>query len=80
MWTLFGIPVALIIMFLIAGGFGFCVWCKKWTEGEFGYVADVEHGSDGQPLHGFWLQWSRVWEMIGTPLCYPLNKLLGRMK
>lgn len=72
------------LLFLSAGAFGFCTWCKKWVEpendGEYGYVADVEHDNSGKPETGFWLQWSRVWETIGTPLCLPVNKFLGRLK
>jgi hypothetical protein len=76
------IAVALFgVAFLAAGAFGFCVWCKKWTEGEVGYVADVEHGDDGLPLTGWRLETSRIVEgYIGTPLCTRINRALGRVK
>lgn len=70
-----------VALFLTAGAFGFCHWCEQWAENEWGYMADVEHGSDGRPLTGWRLQSSRIIEgFIGTPLCWPVNKLLGRLR
>jgi hypothetical protein len=86
-----GIPLGLFVFFLIVfivmGSFGFCAYCKNFTneaehgkfEGGFTFVGDdIEHDSVGNPLSGWRLRLSQISEMIFFPLCYPINKLLGR--
>jgi hypothetical protein len=73
-------------LFLGAGAFGFCGWCKNFTnerehgefEGGFRYVADQEHDADGKALTGWRLEFSRRMEQLFFPPCYVVNKLLGR--
>lgn len=56
----------------------FCKLCKPEKDGpELGYVADVEHASDGvTPLTGWRLILARIVEgFVAEPFCWAMRKL-----